>query len=130
MKTKCDEVREKLTSTAGTELPGEERRHLDDCPACRRYAQRADAARRYFQKHRSDAVPDAAFVARVADRINGRSVGAMGWAAMRLLPATLALAVILAWFVFQAAPYPEANGTLSPTDDLLSWVLDQEEVGP
>jgi predicted anti-sigma-YlaC factor YlaD len=124
MRTKCDEVREKLAS-----MTGEERRHLEDCPACRRYADRAATAKRYFEEHRSDATPDAAFAARVAERINGRTAGAMGWAAMRLLPATAVLAVILAWFAFQTAPSQEVAETVSPTEDLLSWVLDQAEAG-
>lgn len=124
MRTKCDEVRERLPS-----MTGEQRRHLDDCPACRRYAERAAAAKRYFENHRSDAVPDAAFAARVTERVNGRTAGAMGWAAMRLLPATAALAVILAWFAFQAAPSQEVAEVVSPTEDLLSWVLDQAETG-
>jgi predicted anti-sigma-YlaC factor YlaD len=124
MKTKCDEVRGKPAS-----LTGEERRHLEDCPACRRYVERAAAAKRYFEEHRSDAVPDAGFVARVAERVNGRTAGAIGWAAMRLLPATAVMAVILAWFAFQAAPSQEVVEAVSPTEDLLSWVLDQAEAG-
>jgi predicted anti-sigma-YlaC factor YlaD len=123
MKTMCDEVRGKPAS-----LTAEERRHLEDCPACRRYVERAAAAKRYFEEHRSDAVPDAGFAARVADHVNGRTAGAIGWAAMRLLPATAALAVILAWFAFQAAPSQEVVEVASPTEDILSWVLDQAEV--
>ncbi len=124
MNTKCHEIRERLTS-----MTDEERRHLDDCPACRRYAERAAAAKRYFENHRSDAAPDAAFAMRVAGLVNGRTAGAMGWAAMRLLPATAALAVILAWFAFQAAPSQEVAEMLSPTEDLLSWVLEEAEAG-
>jgi predicted anti-sigma-YlaC factor YlaD len=124
MKTKCDELRETLTS-----MTEEQRRHLDECPACRRYAGRAAAAKRYFENHRSDATPDASFAARVAGRVNGSTAGAMGWAAMRLLPATAVLAVILAWFAFQAAPSQETAAVVSPTEDLLSWVLDEAEAG-
>jgi predicted anti-sigma-YlaC factor YlaD len=127
MNRECHEVRKRLTSknAAGVE------RHLADCPACRRYAGRLQAARRCFEAHHGGVEPDAAFAARVAQRLNGRPVAALGWAAFRLLPAMIVLALILAWFAFQTAPsYAETNDSLAPTDDLVGWLLEQPENGP
>ena len=102
MNRECREVRELLTSKkeAGHE------RHLAGCRACRRYAGRLQAARHYFEAHHGGVEPDAAFAARVSQRLNGRPVAALGWAAWRLLPATVVLALILAWFAFQTSPSP------------------------
>jgi len=98
--------------------------------ACREYAGRLQAARHYFEAHHGDVKPDASFAARVAQRLNGRPAAALGWAAWRLLPATLALALLLAWFAFQTSPSPtEVSESLAPTDDLVSWLLEQPENG-
>jgi predicted anti-sigma-YlaC factor YlaD len=126
MNMQCHEVRERLTSKNGA---GDER-HLTDCSACRRYAGRLQAARQYFEAHHGGVQPDGAFVARVSQRLKGGPAAALGWAAWRLLPATLALALVLAWFAFQTAPSPtQASESLAPTEDLIGWLLEQPENG-
>ena len=127
MNRECNEARKRLTSKNGA---GDER-HLAGCPACREYAGRLQAARHYFEAHHGGVEPDASFAARVAQRLNGRPAAALGWAAWRLLPATFALALLLAWFAFQSGPpYAEATDSLTPTDDLVGWLLEQPENGP
>jgi hypothetical protein len=126
MNNECKEVRERLTSTRGAGIEP----HLDDCPDCRRYADRLQAARSYFKAHHGGAEPDPSFALRVAERLNGRPVAALGWAAWRLLPASLVLALVLAWFAFQAEPpYVEASNDLAPTEDLIEWLLEELEDG-
>ena len=121
MNNECKEVRERLTSTRGSGMEA----HLDDCPSCRRYAARLQEARSYFEAHHGGAEPDPVFALRVAERLNGRPVAALGWAAWRLIPASLVLALVLAWFAFQAAPpYVESSDTLAPTEDLIGWLLE------
>ena len=52
-------------------------------------------------------------------------VSPLGWAAARVLPATLALLAVLAWLSWTVPPETTtAQTVLSPTDDLLTWVLD------
>ena len=47
---------------------------------------------------------------------------------MRVLPATLALLVVLAWISWSVVPDTSAARTIvSPTEDLLTWVLDPGE---
>jgi len=126
MNRECREVRELLTSKkeAGHE------RHLAGCRACRRYAGRLQAARHYFEAHHGGVEPDAAFAARVSQRLNGRPPSRERRQAWRLLPATLVLALILAWFAFQTSPSPtEVSESLAPTEDLFSWLLEQPEDG-
>jgi hypothetical protein len=109
-------------------LAQQEKDHLESCAACSRFARRLQAARRFFREHHGNVEPDAAFAARVAARLNGGPAEMLGWAASRLLPATLALVLVLVWFAFRAEPVQQtAYEELAPTDDLLSWVLDRSE---
>ena len=126
MSTKCDEFRNRLT---GDDLPAELAGHAEACPACDRYAVRARAARRMFQDHQGTVEPDGAFAARVLERLEQERDDSLGWAAARLLPATVALLVILAWVSLQVAPDPRALLVQSPTDDLVSWAIELTEEG-
>jgi hypothetical protein len=102
---------------------------------------RLAAAREYFREHHSGALPDAGFAARVAARLVPEPLSALGWAAVRLLPAAVALAAVLG-FLAARTPAPTANGAASSPsdrsaarvvdrttdrttdDDLLTWVLE------
>jgi len=89
---------------------------------------RLEQARLYFRRHHAGVEPDAGFAGRVAARLDRPAAGLLGWAAWKLLPATLALVLVLAWFAFQAAPRSESAGSASPVDDPLAWVLGENEV--
>jgi len=125
----CDDVRQRLTATAGGTRPAGLEQHLEDCRACMHYATRLQAARRLFADHRSDAQPDAAFATRVVARLEKPPLETLGWAAARLLPATLALVLALAWFVFDVEPGSTYEESAAPTENLVSWVLEQTENG-
>jgi len=122
----CKQLRDRLMDSPLARQA--EKNHLENCSDCRRFAERLQAARRFFKEHHGNVAPDAAFAARVAARLNGGPAEMLGWAASRLLPATLALLLVLAWFAFRAEPVQQiANEEMAPTDDLLSWVLDRSE---
>lgn len=121
----CKKLRDHLTLSAGQPLPEPLRRHLGECAPCRRYAERVDAARSILRDHRAEVEPDPGFAIRVAARLREEPSEMLGWAAQRLLPATLALLLVLAWFAFSATPdttYAEEEPT--PTEDLFTWVLE------
>jgi len=91
---------------------------------------RLEQARQYFRRHHANVEPDAAFTQRVSARLERQPSELLGWAALRLLPATAALLAILAWFAFQSTPLTQAAvADNAPTDDLLSWVLEEPENG-
>lgn len=117
----CRQTRRRLPSSAASD---ELTRHIAACEDCARFAARLETARRLFRGHRSDFTPDAGFAARVDERLPAERENPLSWAAVRVVPVTLALLVVLAWFSWNArAPSAELA---SPTDDLLSWVIDGE----
>lgn len=100
--------------------------HRESCTACRSFAERWEAARAALAAGGSNARPDASFAARVSQQLHRRQpVDALGWAAGRLLPASLALAVLLVWFAFRVTPDLTAQSEgLDEAEDPLSWVID------
>jgi predicted anti-sigma-YlaC factor YlaD len=121
----CAKLRNHLTLSAGEPLPEPLQRHLRECAPCRRYAERVDAARSILRGHRVEVEPDPGFAIRVAARLREQPAEMLGWAAQRLLPATLALLLVLAWFAFSAPPDTTyADEELAPTEDLFTWVLE------
>ena len=118
----CNRYRDVLTSAGGAPDRALER-HLEACNACRRYARRLSAARTLLQEHHGGIEPDAAFAGRVAARLRTEPVDLLGQAALRLLPACLVLVLVLGWFALRTAPTPETT-VVAPTDDLLTWVLE------
>jgi anti-sigma factor RsiW len=124
----CREVRDLLT---GVGEPTEVRTHIEDCPECATYAERLDSARKALRDHHETFEPDAGFALRVADRLNGRTPELLGWAAARLLPATLVLLAVLGVLAFRALPALEvAEEVTSPTDNVLAWVLGDDGETP
>ena len=63
------------------------------------------------------------FGARLAVRLRVAPEFKLGWAAVRVLPATIALLLVLAWLAWQITPDPDSLFAASPTDDLPTWVL-------
>jgi hypothetical protein len=90
-------------------------------------AARLEQARTYFRDHHAGVEPDAGFAARVVARLERPPADLLGWAAWRLLPATLALAVVLAWFALRVTPGTWSAALASPAEDPLGWILDETE---
>lgn len=116
----CRQVRKQLPTGAASEGL---KRHIAACEDCARLAARLETARQLFLGHRSDFTPDAGFAARVGEQLPIDREDSLSWAAVRVLPVTLALLAVLVWFSW-SAPGPSLELTTSPTDDLLSWVID------
>jgi hypothetical protein len=125
---KCRDVRDRLTVQAD-EPAGSITAHLKGCAACARFADRVRVARTLFREHHGDVEPDVHFASRTAARLTVEPASRLGWAAVRVLPATLALLIILAWLSWQSTPDPWSLFEDSPTDDLLTWVVDQAGEG-
>ena len=126
----CKKVRSLLMSPERPPLPAEGRKHLEDCAPCGRFAARLRIARRVLEEHRVDVEPDAGFAARVAARLPQGPAEILGWAAARLIPVTLVLVLILGWFALRVEPAQAIAEETAPTDDLVSWVLDQSGESP
>jgi len=90
-----------------------------------RLAKRLAAAQELFRDHHGNVEPDAFFADRVVARLPSQSEAALGWAVARMLPATLALLLVLVWLSWQTAPVGDAAVEVSPTEDVLAWVLDR-----
>jgi len=87
---------------------------------------RLERARGYFRAHHAGVEPDAAFAGRVVARLEPRTADLLGWAALRLLPATLALVLVLAWFSLRpAATTQVASADSGTSDDVLTWLLEE-----
>jgi predicted anti-sigma-YlaC factor YlaD len=120
----CHDAKNHLTAGAG-DPEGGIAAHLETCPACTRFAERLRLARELLREHHGHIEPDAHFAGRIAARLSDEPTARLGWAAVRVLPATIALLLVLAWVTWQATPGPASLFDESPTDDLLTWVLDQ-----
>jgi hypothetical protein len=86
-------------------------------------------ARLYFERHHANAAPDAGFVARVASRLTNDPAVALGWAAMRLLPASLLLVAILGYVSLRMIGASQTAPAAGNDDDVIAWVLASDEAG-
>jgi hypothetical protein len=77
---------------------------------------------RSLADHRTTVVPPAGFADRVRARLP-RNDDLLGWAALRVLPATLVLIALLSWLNLRGVETVEIEA-VDPTDAVLSWVLD------
>lgn len=123
----CNAVRDRLTTNAAAPS-GPLSEHLSVCKTCSRYAARLQLARRHLRQHHVHVEPDAAFVARLITHLPGPT-DLLGWAAWRLLPAALALVVLLSWWCLRATPDPMALLVEAPSEDILSWIIATPEAG-
>jgi len=126
----CNKLRDLLIHPEGPLIAEGGQRHLEDCADCRRFADRLRTARELLENHHGNVEPDAAFAARVVTRLPQGSAELLGRAAARLIPATLALVLVLAWFAYRADPVQTVAEESVPTEDLVSWVLDQSGEAP
>lgn len=125
---RCRDSRSRLGRSGSGALAPELERHLSDCAACARIAERWAAAGRLLAEPGASAEPDAGFAARVVANLP-QAPDVMGWAAVRLLPATLALALVLSAWCLYAVPGPASLLDESPVDDPLGWSVGSVETG-
>jgi hypothetical protein len=146
----CLEIRNRLlrqAPAAGGSATGQPRHeavtsHLDACAACSAFAVRLDAVRGGLRAHHAGVEPDLAFASRVRARLSGDASAALGLAALRLLPVTAALLLVLLGFslaslVGRSETAAGTGTTLAATDatdpdatpeeQWVAWVLRVEE---
>lgn len=78
-----------------------------------------DLATRVLREHHAGVEPDPGFVGRVKASLP--AADPLRWAAARLLPAGLAVALVLGMLVWQQAP---ARETAASVDELAAWIVD------
>lgn len=88
---------------------------------------RMEAARRWFREHHAQVEPDAHFATRVSARLHRDAAEDLGRAAIRLLPASIAVALVLVWAVTRVAPSRQQVASTTADTDVLTWVLDTTE---
>jgi anti-sigma factor RsiW len=120
----CRDVRKQLTHGPGADP--ELVRHLSGCPECARFAERMMAVREVLRTRLSTVVPDAGFAARVTARL-GAPADPFVWAARRLVPATLALTMVLAGWCLLRTPAPASLAEELADGDLFTWVETGDE---
>lgn len=125
----CNEVRRRLLKLTAPPPPGGPLAdHLEGCEPCGAYAARLAHTVRALADHHAGIEPDAAFAARVVAALPERN-GLLARVALKLLPAALALVLVLGgWIVIEQRRHTVTQETI-PTDDLLTWVLQTEENG-
>ena len=123
----CDDIRTRLTASSRP-ASASIGRHLAECPACAAFARRVADAQQALNRHHAGIEPDAGFAGRVVAALP-QPPAPLTWAAMRLLPAALALVLVLAGWVLIDTSRPSTVADQSPTDDLLGWVLHDTENG-
>jgi hypothetical protein len=124
---KCNTVQMALMEDGDRDEAAVER-HLGECKVCKRFVERLEVAERALADHHGNVVPDSTFAARVVSELPQPSP-VMGWAALRLLPAAAALLLALSAWVWLGTAPPAELTVSAPTDDLVSWVLEDGEVG-
>lgn len=128
----CAVIRKRLI--AEPVRPREVGAHLAACAECSSFAERLDLARSVLADHGVVVEPDAGFAARVASRI-GRPSDVLGWAAMRMLPAAMALVIALGAVANLSPPGDVSSASAEPSDvsdadDVLLWIADGAEDEP
>ena len=118
----CSETRDQLLRSAADDRAST---HLRSCPDCSEFARRLGLAQETLREHHGRHQPDAFFAQRVTAALP-EAPNLLGWAAVRLLPATLAAALVLSAWCWIATPGPSSLGEEAPTDDLLAWVIEED----
>ncbi len=121
----CARARDELLR-GGDRVSGGAARHLATCDPCAAFAARFAAARHGLRDHRTPVVPDGGFAARVTAALPAAETGAdaMSRAALRLLPAALAMALLLGAWCWLGTSTPASLAASLPSDDVLAWVLE------
>ena len=102
--------------------------HLRHCAACRRFAERLETARQGLRRHHAGIEPDAAFASRLSRRLATDTPTDLGRTALRLLPLSVAVLLLLFLISTQTTPLAEPAATVTTTEDAyLTWVLAADE---
>jgi hypothetical protein len=88
---------------------------------------RGESVRRYLKQRHANVEPDPGFADRVRARLARRSADLLGLAALRLLPATLALVLVLAWLSIRAGAGSQPTVSQTTGDDLIGWLIEDTE---
>lgn len=125
----CKTIRRELSQSSP--LSSEAARHLGRCTDCSRLAQSYEQVRSALRERHAGALPDGHFAPRVGAHLRQQPrAELLGWAAVRLLPVTLGLALLLGWFAWQSGPLAltlENESTAVSTEDPIEWLLAAEE---
>ena len=107
--------------------------HLEECAECRSFAARADLARQALGEHHLEVEPGPAFATRVTARLPAAGSRFEG-VALRLLPATLALALALLGWCVATTPSPgelvQQVAAADGDEDLVTWIVDGGDLSP
>lgn len=125
----CHRTREQLVANEWDSMAAAVEAHLETCEECTRFAGRLHMAGELLGERQLDLVPDPGFASRVVAALP-EPPQLLGWAALRVLPATLALALVLVGWTFWESQAPSMLVEEAPSDDLLTWVMESEEVTP
>jgi len=122
----CTTIRDRL---AAGHASTETERHVAGCAGCREFVANLQAVRDELRRHHAGARPDASFATRVGSRLQARQpVEVLGWAAMKLLPLSLVVALALAWLAWDrpALVDPVARDIVVENSDPLEWLFDPQ----
>jgi len=124
----CRRARNLLTHDTGRRSGADPElaRHLASCAGCARFAERWTAVRRGIEGRLARVTPDPGFAGRVVARLDAPADPFL-WAARRLLPATLALALALGGWCLLRTPAPASLADQLADGDLLTWVASGNE---
>jgi hypothetical protein len=108
-------------------------KHHDACAECAAFARRLVLAREALGEPAASAdamEPDGSFALRVVQRLP-RPAEVLGWAALRSLPAAVALVLALLWLGISQPPEPGDLLAESPSADaVLTYAALAPEAGP
>ena len=92
--------------------------------------ERLRQAKLYLERHHASVEPDAGFADRVLARIDRDPAGMLGRAALRLLPASLLLALVLAWAAVRTEAWRDTTAGQASDEDVIAWILQSGETSP
>jgi hypothetical protein len=95
-------------------------RHLRECESCAELLRRREVLVEALRASRCQVQPDVDFARRVVARLESRTADILGWAALKLLPPTVAATLVLSWLAATAL----AESDRRPTENLVTWVYD------
>ncbi len=103
--------------------------HLAGCEDCRTLQAGLDAAGRMLRSRHAGVTPDTGFATRVRARLHREPDLVLGTAALRVLPVTVIILLLISWLAFTATPRTDFGDSAAPTEDVLAWVLEDLEEG-
>ena len=120
----CSKARDRLMSHPDSSEPRLVE-HLASCAECAAFARRRQRVRTLLAGHHLAVEPDAGFAARVVSRLE--QPAPLAWAALRLLPAALAMALVLGIVSQWSDPAPAEQTSVvaeAYTQDVLLWLAE------